>query len=125
LRDCYANPQSASHRPFIVKLRLAKIKKKGIAIPDCMKGIADDPAWQLKAKDGIAMREGQGGQPEAGPVASGGAPEASGGGSPGQISAALVAQLDANFQALMGACSGDANMAFREACLANLGFAVG
>lgn len=60
LEDCYANPQSKSHQAIIVKLRLADIKRKGLALPDCMQVIAGDPAWQLKPKDGQQLG-GQGG----------------------------------------------------------------
>jgi hypothetical protein len=35
---------------MLCKLRLSDIKKKGLAIPDCMKDIADDPNWQMGPK---------------------------------------------------------------------------
>ena len=40
------------HRPIIVKLRLAEIKRKGLEMPECMENICDDPKWQLKPRDG-------------------------------------------------------------------------
>jgi hypothetical protein len=107
LGTCYANPVGSSPRPIIIKLRLAEIKRKGMDIPDCMKSIADDPAWQLKPRDGAKMRESQmTGKPLSA--------EQQGG-----VSQAWVKQLDADFHALLEANEGDVHMAFKDACAAN------
>lgn len=45
-------------------------------------------------------------------------------GVPAKVDTALLQQMDHDFQALLEANEGDASMAFREACAANLGFLV-